>query len=428
MSELIGPWLECAKWDPQQLIDWLQGYDLPAVGHEDEPFLWLLRGLPTGSERYHAECRFAERVAHLLEADIDLRSSGSRPTQVLYNLFMLAAGLGCPDQLGAALQRTLERQRERRDEWFDLDVRDAFRAALIENQLDSRFYSIWDAMLTGEGDDFLPGNAYDGYDGILRMPPSYTARGKPALEAIGRAQYCMSQHLKHEHDRRPEFRRLIARALQTYPGRPTWEIDLLNQADQHRWPGWAVECLPSLYIRSGKTADGPQTAYVWHYICACVPEEYDYEIHSELCGGLVFDLKVTADTGEFLRSIAPRFEFLRLRNPFPSDRSTVGVALGAMSDLELVAKYEGDLRAADALATVRRRVLPNLDSIGVAAMKVAETLQVDDDREAVFISFLEAMVKLYPKRTTWNADLSRLANEKHWPDWATECLPLQGVA
>ena len=43
---VVTAWLAKEDWNSKQLTDWLQGYDLPAFGHSDEPYLWLLRGIP----------------------------------------------------------------------------------------------------------------------------------------------------------------------------------------------------------------------------------------------------------------------------------------------------------------------------------------------------------------------------------------------
>ncbi|MFM9959866.1 MAG: hypothetical protein ACKV2Q_01420 [Planctomycetaceae bacterium] len=423
MTDLVGNWLDQADWQPRQLLDWLQGYDLPPVGHEDEPFLWLLRGLPQGAERYRTETRFAERVARVLSENPDVNPPGNRPSQLLVNLYLLCAGLSCPDQLAEPLLTIFERQRQGQAEWFDEEVRNALRAALAENQLDSRLQPIWEAMLAGDEAPFLPGNHYDGFAGLVYMPESAATRGQPAIGAIGSALKVMAQHLEHEHDRRPDFRELIARVVATYPGRPSWNLDLLRQADQQHWPGWAVDCLPSLCIWLEDAPNGHARAYLWHYICACIPETYKYEIESELCGGQILQVMMTSDTASIAGRVVPRFENLRLCNPYPSTGATVGVAIAAMTDLELLARNDGDHDGTHAVTKARRRILPNLNAIGEAARKVAETLE-DDEREPVFVSYLKAVVKLYPKGCKWNVDLSLLAHEHNWPKWTENCLPL----
>src|SRR2546425_483054 len=106
---LVTKWLTKTNWQPGELIDWLQGYDMPPVGHDEEPYVWLLRGLPEADERHEAEKEFAKRVAVLLLDEPDVKRPGKRADQVLYNLFMLGAGLSCPDELAVPLYEIYER-------------------------------------------------------------------------------------------------------------------------------------------------------------------------------------------------------------------------------------------------------------------------------------------------------------------------------
>jgi hypothetical protein len=209
MRDMLSAWLAREDWKPEQLLDWLQGYGLPPVGHDDDPFLWVLRGLPEADERHPAETALANRVAKVLdEVKPDVTQPGDRPDELLYNLFMLCAGLSCPDQLADPLYEVFKR-RKLKGEWLGVDVRDALGAALTSNQLDSRLQPVWETMLEGEEHDFLPGDEYDGFEGIRLMPGSADKRGEPALDAIGKALKAMARHLEKAHDRRPQFRALI---------------------------------------------------------------------------------------------------------------------------------------------------------------------------------------------------------------------------
>lgn len=246
---VLGEWLERGDWEPEQLIDWLQGYKLPPVGHDDEPFLWLLRGLPVADERYRVEVELARRVSKLLGDEPDVKRPGDRPDQVLYNLFMLCAGLSCPEQLADPVYDVYKR-RALKGEWLGIDVRDALQAALIFNQIDNRMQSVWEAMIEGQSDKFLPGNAYEGFEGIVLMPEAAARLGEPALDGIGRAFKAMARHLDREQERRLEFQSLIDKVVNTYPGSPTWEIDLLLQAYKNHWPNWAIETIPGKQART----------------------------------------------------------------------------------------------------------------------------------------------------------------------------------
>src|SRR5207253_9557411 len=95
MQAIVTNWLMKEDWNMSQLMDWLQGYGLPFAGDADEPYLWLLRGIPEASERHVTEVQFAGRVAALIRECPDVERPGKRPDQILYNLFMLCAGLSC---------------------------------------------------------------------------------------------------------------------------------------------------------------------------------------------------------------------------------------------------------------------------------------------------------------------------------------------
>ncbi|MCI0488513.1 MAG: hypothetical protein L0229_18145 [Blastocatellia bacterium] len=245
MRKMLGEWLAREDWQPRQLIDWLQGYDLPPVGHGEEPYLWLLRGLPPADERYEAEIKLASRVARILEDKPDEKRPGTRPDEVLYNLFMLCAGLNCADQLARPLYGVFKRG-VLKGEWLGVDLRYALQTALILNQVDDRLYPVWKTMLETGRHDFLPGDENDGLEGVRFMPPSSEKRGEPAIEAIGMALKAMAIHLDQDEEHRTEFRSLINKIVETYPGRPTWDIDLLYQAGKNQWLDWAMQSIPGM--------------------------------------------------------------------------------------------------------------------------------------------------------------------------------------
>ena len=73
MQALMIPWLWQDRLDIPRLIGWLQGSGLPPVGHDEEPYHWLLRGIPIpGEARDYLERRFAERLAIVLGEQPDV--------------------------------------------------------------------------------------------------------------------------------------------------------------------------------------------------------------------------------------------------------------------------------------------------------------------------------------------------------------------
>jgi hypothetical protein len=418
----LSIWLSQQSWEVQELVDWLQGYTLPPVGQDEEPFVWILRGVTLNDDRYKAESELAFRLARFIETEPGSIQLGKRPNQVLYNLFMLCAGLSYPKVLGESLYAIYEK-RSLEGEWLGVDLRDALLMALVSNQIDNRLQSIWEYMLSGGTDDFLPGDEFDGFNGILLMPSAETGLGEPAMSEIGSALHSISKHLEPEQERRPIFSSHIKTAVEAYPGRPTWSADLIMQANEKQWPAWAVECIPNLYIPLEQVTGEKNRTLIWHYILACVPCSYKYEILDHLCKGHVLDTRLSDQTALFVEYIAPYFERVRIGNQFPSERSMIGIVAGAMSDLEMWARAQSDSDIADHLSEVRRQILehsgvmPNVEAIGEALQKLASTLEPEQSRESDLRSIVQMTATLYPE-----IDLKKQAESQHMPSWALECL------
>jgi hypothetical protein len=418
----LGSWLNQQKWELQELIDWLQGYMLPPVGYDEEPFVWMLRGLILTDDRYKAESEMAVRLAKFIESAPESTQLGNRPDQVLYNCFMLCAGLSYPKILGRPLYTVYER-RSVKGEWLGVELRDALQLALVTNQIDTRLQPVWEDMLNGRTDDFLPGDEYDGFNGIIFMPSSKAGLGEPALNEIGDALQSMTEHLGLDKERRPIFSSLIKKAVEAYPGRPSWSVDLIMQANEKQWPAWAVECIPNLFIPLERGSEEDNRALIWHYIIACVPDSYQYSVLNPLCNGHVLHVRFSAQTATFIEYIAPFFERVRIGNQFPSERSMVGVVANTMSDLEVLARAQYDADIADHFSEVRRKILehsgvmPDVAAIGAALLKVASTLEPEQSRELGLRSIAQATAKLYP-----GIDLKKQAENQHMPNWARECL------
>ena len=334
-------------WRADELLAWLQGEGLPPVGYEDQPYQWLLRGLPLVPEPRSAQVQFAERAAELLDRRCDVRPPRDRRAQFLYNLFLLCAGLDCPAQLARPLQEVLARQRRRREDWFTLEVRDALLAALIENQGDDALRPVWEALIDGRRDEFLPGNHYDGFDGIRLMPVPGTPPGEPDLDVLGAALKGMAERLQQEDGCRPRLHKLLQKVQMTYPGRPAWERDLLLQAHKQEWPRWAVECLPSLCIWLRASSDGTETAYVWRYIYDCIPDSAAPQVVRQLCAGDVLEVRLSEAAAASVRGNAESLEKERLTPiPYSSDAAFDGWIRTVLADLVGAATGEPEQRAA----------------------------------------------------------------------------------
>jgi hypothetical protein len=279
MRKIVSTWLASSNSNTQQLINWLQGYDLPAEGQDEEPYLPLLRGIPEADGRYATERAFAHRVAILLSEKPDVNRPGKRPDQLLYNLFMLCAGLSCPEDLFDPLCEVLER-RQVAVNWRGIDVRTALKAALILNQGDERLLPVWERAVQGDKTGFLLMDEYEFLE-AARFMPSREDPGKPALNVIGKALKLIATREEREDDREVIFRTMVEKVMNSCPGW-SWGRDLLLQAVEQGWPKWAIENIP---------ARGPE--YVVRIIQSVKASPFTNE--RSIMGIIVHGFSVTAD-------------------------------------------------------------------------------------------------------------------------------------
>jgi hypothetical protein len=247
----LQDWLARADWRTNDLECWLvdQHFPLPDT---DEPFVWLLRGLPDGN-RDSDRALLAKRVAALLWQKPDLTAKGDTRPRLLYNLFSLCAGLAYHrEEIGPPLFKIYERQRDElvlRESYQDILLSNCLRAALSLNQTDRKLRPEWIAMMDGKPNFYLPGNVFDGLQGFTWLPPteSRDSWGEPAILDLGIALFKTARYVSHLPSRRAVFRLQIERIIRTYPGRE-WGYELLMEADRTGWPDWTAECLPCLWI------------------------------------------------------------------------------------------------------------------------------------------------------------------------------------
>lgn len=350
-------WLREDTWEPHRIAGWLQGYDLPPIGHDDEPYLWLLRSIPVDERRSWAETELARRLASFLETQLDSVRAKRRWEQLVYNLLLLCAGLGCPDQLGECLYRVFQRGKLV-GSWLGVGLRDCLRMAIIQNQLDRRFQQLWEAMLAKRDVSTLPGNEYDGFEGIRLMPPSAAERGHPALDAIGKALRQMARNLEDSTDRRMELQSLIGDVVATYPGRPSWDRDLVELADEHEWPRWALLCLPRLSLPLDAQPEGQLELFLlWRPVFEVIrTNDSLYTVFRKLCDGEVLLVGLTGQARAQVGFIMDGLEYERLHNPYPSWRSMTGVVAHVYQDTELRAK-DAHPQIAQSIKEARERLL-----------------------------------------------------------------------
>ncbi len=168
MGQNIKNWLEKPAPTPGpdwQLREWLQGYGLPVVEGQYEPYYWILRGLETISELNKPESRFCNLLSKFLEQKPDERSTSRRDKQVLYNALMLSACLHCPKCLAKPIHDMHDR-RAVKGRWLNFDLGDALLMAMIENQVDRSYEGHWLSLM--REDD--AGLSAHGLDGFLKLP------------------------------------------------------------------------------------------------------------------------------------------------------------------------------------------------------------------------------------------------------------------
>lgn len=313
MQRRVLPWLSEPGASLDNLMDWLQGYDLPAA--DEEAFAAVLRGLPIGGQGHDAKEALVERVVRLLRGEPDVHRPGKRPEALLYNLLALAAALRCPARLGEPLFDMFERRRAS-GKWNGLDVRDALRSALAANQRDDRYSRIWATMLRRGTHAFLPGGPYDGFTGMLMMPAPGKPPGNPAMDEIGWALRMTAEYVdgRYSSERRPRFRSLLARVHNEYPPEEAWHRDFIHLANKHDWPKWAVTSLPSLCVYLGGSRSACRFL-LWRMI-----PRNGATVEQQLCDGDVLLCTVPLDAAESLLDVAQVLEAMRASFTDPSDR------------------------------------------------------------------------------------------------------------
>jgi hypothetical protein len=413
LGKRLSEWLATPQNDDtQQLERWCSGYDLGAIGQEEEPYQWILGALPEGPSREERERGLSKRVADLL-LKIPNPSVARRSQKVLYNLLKLSAGLSCGEELLPSLENLLK-SRTVTGDWDGANLRAQLFTAVAANQVDERFDLLWKTILNRGENNVSP---YIGFEGALLMPPSASKRGEPNLDAIGNGLLCMAKQLDPQHQRRVTFRRLIDEVLEIYPGRQSWPIELLFLADRNLWPEWAVECLPSLLIWD---CQEPGTAFVWHYLLAFLPTQYGRSVKQRLCEGAVLQVSLDERASEFLQRIGAIVEANRLDETDPSLRATQAGVVEAIIQGEKNARTVEEatfLQRAREQLMLDNNMLPDVTAVIDSIKRITATLEEDLGKNVKI-----GIVELYP-------DLQRELrhNSNQLPDWAKHAIMTQSV-
>ena len=246
MQEMMIPWLCSENLELGRLVDWLSGRGLPPVGHEEEPYHWILRGIavPGDRARDFLERSLAERLAVVLgeQPDIAALTEGN-PNEFLRNLYWTCSGLQRHSVLGEPLWGAYKRLRHTK---LPGAVRDSLQAAMVHNQVDpiKPLREIWEPMVKNGRHHLLRGSEKIGYRGIVERYAQF-GKQKPHLEQVVWALGEISR--RWDEDRKAEFEEFIREI-------PDWDTSaevakrISEAAHDSRpsqgWSDWALLLAP----------------------------------------------------------------------------------------------------------------------------------------------------------------------------------------
>jgi hypothetical protein len=370
MRQRMETWLKQDEPPLAPLCDWLQGYDVPPAGHDLEPFEWILRGIPPGPERHPSEIHLGRAIARLLAPGPHEIPALDRPEEVTYNALKLAAAIGPQRELGCALRELLHAE-SLSGEWHGADLRRCLLDALIENQFDRKLEPLWSEMLdrTVPETRFLKGGPYDGFQGVLLLPKSEAEPGEPALDAIGGALKALAISFEGRRNKRQRFRDAVQRVTETHRHWPTWDLDLIVQADASSWPRWALESLPSLFVLLRVPEGEWGRVVAWKYILNSRPRSCAYTVQWSLCENRVIEVSAPSATIGILARIAAALEPIRNSHEYPSDHSLLDAMTVEMviQELEELTRPDGIGELAQGYAHARMMLD---EELGVGAIAV----------------------------------------------------------
>lgn len=341
MRRLIEEALDHPDEGPERLQRWLQGLDLPPLGSEEEPYIWILRGLSEIEERAQAEQILASWTAEIIDRQPDVEPIGRFPDRLLYNLFFLAGGLARPGELWEPLLRVYER-RALEGSHLGFDHRRNLVRALSRNQSDARLEEDWRLLARGELVEFLEGATLDGLWAVVLMPHPERGPGYPALDAIGEALDHQVKELEGQPYRRRQFLELCDRIMELHVDRKE-QLQLWFVQTAHRlgWPEWAVEGLPSLWFRDESLGRGSAVGrvVVWEPYARYLRENTLGSV-TLVCNGRVAQIDLAREITQEQSQLLGTFEESRRGNPYSSHRALLGDVRHAVASLSSEADDE----------------------------------------------------------------------------------------
>jgi hypothetical protein len=360
IREDLDKWLTVEKWESEELRNWIKGYEFFTYG--EEPYLWLLRCLPKSS-KYSSI--MAERIAAFLETEDPYKKNKATKeddARFFYNLFNLSAFLNYRGKLGKQLAKIFdyfkENEEERKsffaeEEWYNLN--NAFREALINNQVNNNFRDIWQDGLAGKQSSFLITDIYSSFRGILYLPDAKNP-DKPDVEKIGWALKKMADYLEPEKKRHEKFCRLLERIKEVWADYPNWDEVLFRQAVKHEWQNWATVRLDNIVMPVNGNGNGTKRYFIWEIYMPFL-EELKVGFTVVERKNILIEIDLSREAALFIEKTSMAVESNRKNS---SNRSYQGVKLASNEAFkEFVDEFKsvGKIEAAEATQIARFKVL-----------------------------------------------------------------------
>jgi hypothetical protein len=202
-----------------------------------------------------------------------------------------------------------------------------------------RCEDIWNRLIAYDESDFSIQGALTGFVGVLLMPASPYSLDEPHIAKICNAISTVGELMarKQQGQGRAEFRELVRCAMAAFPLWPSWDADLVWQANVNLWPGWQVTSLPSLIVPLNPPDSHDDSWLVWNvYLHYLTSRGERPTVLQTLCDGDVQMVRLSNQREhELLREAAEMLEPMRIELPYTSPDALNGALLGALSGVSL---------------------------------------------------------------------------------------------
>lgn len=194
--------------DYKELRRWLKGHPLPPVGYDEEPYVWIQRGLKTLPALYLKQ--FTHLIINFLkEEKPHLNPSPLNSDKLLFNLFSYCSECGLPKTTAKSIFEVFE------DSISERNFRDFL---LIQ-----RVYNIKRAV----------GEAF--YSNTF------------ALDELGKNLKRRAEELSYDKNREEKFHELVMHIQKVWLDYPNWSEVMSEQAVKNDFPAWVADkilCYP----------------------------------------------------------------------------------------------------------------------------------------------------------------------------------------